>query len=97
MAPVIMWIIPVIGCLPSDFEPLAPASCVLPPLLLVLLYVLFQHAPSHMKFYLILELVAALCSVAVILMERAVFGLVYIGTMGDGIGPSQVVLICNGI
>ena len=50
-----------------------------------------------MKFYLIIELVAALCSVAVILAEGAVLGLVYIGTMGDGIGPSQVVLVCNGI
>ena len=50
-----------------------------------------------MKFYLILELVVALCSVAVILVEGAVFGLVHIGTMSDGIGPSQVVLICNSI
>ena len=48
-----------------------------------------------MKFYLIIELVAALCSVAVIFVEGAVFGFVHIGTMVNGI--VQVVLVCNGI
>ena len=50
-----------------------------------------------MKFYLILELVAALCSVAVILVEGAVFGFVHIGTMGKGIRPSEVMLVCDGV
>ena len=48
--------------------------------------------PSHVKFYLILELVAALRSVAVILVERA-----HSGTMGDRIRPYEVVFICNDI
>ena len=64
---------------------------------LVLLHILLQHAPFYVKFYLILKLVAALRSVAVILVEGAVFGLVHIGTMGDGIRPSEVMLLCNGI
>ena len=50
-----------------------------------------------MKFYIILKLVATLRSVAVILVEGVVFGLVHIGTMGDRIRPSEIMLICDGI
>ena len=64
---------------------------------MVLLHVLFQHPPSYMELYFVFELVAAFCSMTVILVEGAVFGLVHIRTLGDGVRSSEIRLICNGI
>ena len=64
---------------------------------MVLLYVFLQHPPSHMELYFVFELVAPFCSMTVIFVEGAVFGLVHIRTLGDGVRSSKIMLICNGI